>query len=78
MNVRRACGTKFDYELDRTVCITAEPEEHELMNKALKDFSPEPLDYDISDMIPRKRLEKWRYFAKSFGKNCMENFKIIR
>lgn len=32
------------------VCITATPEEHELINKALLDFVAAPLAYDVSEM----------------------------
>ena len=35
----------------RRIRITATPEEHEAMNKALADFVQDPLSYDISEMM---------------------------
>ena len=36
--------------------ITATPEEHELMNKALADFVSTPLAYDLSEMCPEEDM----------------------
>ncbi|MCH5271528.1 MAG: hypothetical protein J1E83_12375 [Lachnospiraceae bacterium] len=38
------------------VHITATPEEHELMNKALKDFVSAPLVYDLSEMCSEEEM----------------------
>ena len=38
------------------VYITAKPEEHKLVNKALKDFVSAPLDYDLSEMCPEEDM----------------------
>lgn len=38
------------------ICITATPEEHEQMNKALMDFVSSPLDYDLSEMCPEEDM----------------------
>ena len=38
------------------VCITATPEEHELIDKALTDFVSDPLAYDLSDMCPEEDM----------------------
>lgn len=38
--------------------ITATPEEHQLINKTLKDFSEEPLAYDISEMMLEEELQE--------------------
>ena len=35
---------------DCVVSITATEQEHELINKTLKDFYAEPLSYDLSEM----------------------------
>ncbi len=47
----------FGEDLDTDVpdiCITATPEEHTLLNKALMDFVSEPLTYDLSEMVPEE------------------------
>lgn len=36
--------------------ITATPEEHELINKALGDFVSAPLSYDVSEMCPEEDM----------------------
>lgn len=38
------------------VCITATPEEQELLDKALADFVSDPLAYDLSDMCPEEDM----------------------
>lgn len=38
------------------ICITAAPEEHERMDKALMDFVSAPLDYDLSEMCPEEDM----------------------
>lgn len=38
------------------ICITATPEEHKLINKALMDFVSEPLAYDLSEMAPEEDM----------------------
>ncbi len=38
------------------VYITAKPEEHKLVNKALTDFVSAPLDYDLSEMCPEEDM----------------------
>lgn len=47
------------YDLETNVsdiCITATPEEHKLINKALVDFVTEPLVYDLSEMCPEEDM----------------------
>lgn len=44
------------YEPDCIVRITATPEEHELMNKALMDFISAPLSYDLCEMVPEEDM----------------------
>ena len=50
------CDLLEDTEPDWIVRITATPEEHELMNKALMDFSAAPLTYDLSEMVPEEDM----------------------
>lgn len=38
--------------------ITATPEEHQLINKILKDFSTEPFAYDISEMMLEDEMKE--------------------
>lgn len=38
------------------VCITAAPQEHEMINKALADFAAAPLEYDLSEMCPEEDM----------------------
>ena len=38
----------------RRIRITATPEEHEAMNKALADFAQNPLEYDLSEMMGQR------------------------
>ena len=38
------------------VCITATPEEHDLINRALMDFISAPLMYDLSEMCPEEEM----------------------
>ena len=49
----------FGFDLETSVpdvCITASAEEHELMNKVLKDFAADPLAYDLSEMVPEEDM----------------------
>lgn len=38
--------------------ITATPEEHELINKALADFSANPISYDLSEMVSEEDIHE--------------------
>lgn len=38
------------------ICITATPDEHELIDQALKDFVAAPLAYDLSEMMPEEEM----------------------
>ena len=38
------------------VHITATPEEHQLINKAIMDFISEPLAYNLSEMCPEEDI----------------------
>ena len=42
----------LDVDSDLSICITATPEEHKLMNEILMDFVAEPLAYDLREMVP--------------------------
>lgn len=47
----------YDLETDDPdICITAAPEEHELINKALMNFAASPLDYDVSELAAEEDI----------------------
>lgn len=55
VNLRELLGE--DVEMPVTdVCITATPQEHEMMNKALADFVSDPLTYDLSEMCAEEDM----------------------
>lgn len=39
-----------------SVCITASPDEHDLINRVLLDFANSPLEYDLSEMCPEEDM----------------------
>lgn len=41
---------------DASVCITAMLEEHKQINTILTDFVKAPLEYDLSEMIPKENI----------------------
>ena len=48
----------------RRIRITAAPEEHDAMNKALADFAQNPLTYDLSEMMSEDEI---REMARDVG-----------
>ena len=42
----------------RRIRITATPEEHDAMNKALADFAQNPLEYDLSEMMDAEEIQE--------------------
>lgn len=57
---------------DCIVRITAAPEEHELMNQALKDFVSAPLDYDLSEMVPEEDMMEMAATCEELRKELYE------
>ena len=55
VNLSELAGYALETEVP-AVCITATPEEHEWMNKALADFVSAPLEYDLSEMCPEEDM----------------------
>ena len=45
----------------RRIRITATPEEHDAMNKALADFAQNPLEYDLSEMMAAEGTVRGRW-----------------
>lgn len=54
------------------LCITATPEEHELINKALADFVSAPLAYDLSDMCPEEDMLEMSALCEELRKELYE------
>lgn len=61
-----------DIEPDGTICITATPEEHQLMNKALMDFVAEPLSYDLCEMVPEEDMLEMAAVCEEVRKELYE------
>lgn len=52
--------------------ITATPEEHKLINKALADFVSAPLAYDLSDMCPEEDMLEMSALCEELRKELYE------
>ena len=62
-----------DYvESDCIIRITATPEEHKLMNKALMDFTAEPLAYDLCEMVPDEDMLEMVEICEELRKELYE------
>lgn len=57
---------------DRVIRITATSEEHELMNKALADFTSEPLTYDLCEMVPEEDMLEMAEICEELRKELYE------
>ena len=56
----------------RRVRITATPEEHDAMNKALADFVHAPLEYDLSEMMGEDEITDMAYQVEMLRKELYE------
>ena len=56
----------------RRIRITATPEEHAAMNKALADFVQDPLSYDISEMMGEDEITDMAYQVEMLRKELYE------
>ena len=56
----------------RRIRITATPEEHEAMDKALADFVQDPLSYDISEMMGEDEITDMAYQVEMLRKELYE------
>ena len=56
----------------RRIRITATPEEHDAMNKALADFVQAPLSYDISEMMGEDEITDMAYQVEMLRKELYE------
>ena len=50
------------------VCITATPEEHKQIDKVLTDFIAAPLEYDLSEMMPKEDIIEMTIVCKELRK----------
>ncbi len=46
------------YDEGTTLCITASPEDMEMLNKAIADFIAEPSSYDLAEMLSEEELSE--------------------
>lgn len=63
------------YELcepDRIIRITAAPEEHEMINTALKDFAAAPLSYDLCEMMSEEDMLEMAAVCEELRKELYE------
>ncbi len=56
----------------RRIRITATPEEHDAMNKALADFVQAPLSYDISEMLDDEEIQEMARDVDALRKELYE------
>ena len=50
------------------VCITATPEEYKQIDKVLTDFIAAPLEYDLSEMMPKEDIIEMTTVCKELRK----------
>ena len=56
----------------RRIRITATPEEHDAMDKALADFVHAPLEYDLSEMMDNEEIQEMARDVESLRKELYE------
>ena len=56
----------------RRIRITATPEEHDTMNKALADFAQNPLEYDLSEMMNDEEIQEMARDVEALRKELYE------
>ena len=62
---------EFDEDIEADVpdvCITATPEEHKQIDKVLTDFIAAPLEYDLSEMMPKEDIIEMTTVCKELRK----------
>lgn len=57
----------------RRIRITATPEEHEAMKKALADFAQNPLEYDLSEMMDDEEIQEMARDVEALRKELYED-----
>ena len=56
----------------RRIRVTATPEEHDAMNKALADFAQNPLEYDLSEMMDDEEIQEMARDVEALRKELYE------
>ena len=56
----------------RRIRITATPEEHDAMNKALADFAQDPLSYDLHDLMDDDEMKEMAQHVEALRKELYE------
>ena len=56
----------------RRIRITATPEEHDAMNKALADFAQNPMEYDLSEMMDDEEIQEMARDVEALRKELYE------
>ena len=56
----------------RHIRITATPEEHDAMNKALTDFAQNPMEYDLSEMMDDEEIQEMARDVEALRKELYE------
>ena len=56
----------------RRIRITATPEEHNAMNKALADFAQNPMEYDLSEMMSGEEIQEMARDVEALRKELYE------
>ena len=56
----------------RRIRITATPEEHEAMDKALADFAQSPLTYDLHEMMDDEEIQEMAHHVEALRKELYE------
>ena len=62
----------------RRIRITATPEEHDAMNKALEDFAENPLSYDLHEMMDDEEIQDLAQDVEAIRKDLYETTGQIR
>ena len=57
----------------RRIRITATPEEHDAMDKALADFAQNPLEYDLSEMMDEEEIQEMARDVEALRKELYES-----
>ena len=60
----------FDTD-SRRVMIVATPQDYELLNKALSDFSKNPLEYDLSELVPQEDMLEMAEICESLRQELL-------
>ncbi len=72
VNLCELYGGDFEEDYIPDIYITAEPKEHELINKVLMDFASAPLTYELSEMVPEEDMLEMAAICENLRKELYE------